>query len=250
MTGATSGLGKALAEEFLEGRNSLLVTGRREELLKLIAADYIKAGLQCELVAGDITDQSVRQQLIEKCEYEFGGMDCLVNNAGVGAMGRFDQADPQRLKKVFEVNVFAMMELTRLAIPLLKSANKSMIVNIGSVLGHRAVPLKSEYSASKFAVHGFSDALRAELALDKIDVLHVCPGTIDTEFFESAVEDATKRDWKAGGKMTPDYVAQKVIRAMERGKHELTLPSSAKMLVWLDRLFPTFANFLVAKFGQ
>src|SRR5204862_1887651 len=117
---------------------------------------------------------------------EFGGLDALVNNAGIGALGRFDQADEARLRQVMEVNFFAPAEFVREALPHLKAGNRPIVVNIGSVLGHRAVPEKSEYCASKFALHGFSDALRAELAPLGIDVLLVSPSTTTSEFFAAA----------------------------------------------------------------
>ena len=165
-------------------------------------------------------------------------------------MGNFESADPQRLRQIFEVNFFSVAQLTRTALPFLAQGDDPMIVNIGSVLGHRAVPLKSEYCASKFAVHGFSDALRAELTDSAIDVLHVCPATIDTEFFDAAVEDTTERNWKSASAMKPDFVAKKILLAMARRQHELILPFSAKILTWMDRILPTLANRLVARFGR
>ena len=93
----------------------------------------------------------------------YGGLDLLVNNAGIGAQGRFAEADPARLRQIMEVNFFAPAEMTRAALPLLKQGRRPMIVNIGSILGHRGIPGTSEYCASKFAVQGFSESLRAEL---------------------------------------------------------------------------------------
>ena len=119
---------------------------------------------------------------MEAVQQETGGLDLLVNNAGVGALGEFAEADPQRLRTVMEVNFFAPAELIRAAMPLLRAGEQPMIVNIGSVLGHRAVPLKSEYCASKFALHGFSDAVRAELADQGIDLLMVSPSTTQRSF--------------------------------------------------------------------
>ncbi len=250
LTGATSGLGLALSEVFRTPSNKLFLTGRRAEKLSELANEIDHLGHECEWLAGDIVDDTFRARLVKQCVDVFGGIDCLINNAGVGAMGRFEDANVVRMRKVFDVNFFAMAELTRMALPHLKQGVQPIIVNVGSVLGHRATPLKSEYCASKFAVHGFSDALRAELVKDAIDVLHVCPSTIDTPFFEAAIEDATARNWKSGPKMTPAFVARKIRRAMERGQPELILPWSAKAMVWLDRIMPRLANFLVAKFGQ
>ena len=101
---------------------------------------------------------------------------------------RLSQAGEERLRRVMEVNFFAPVELIRSAIPLLREGKRPLIVNISSVFGHRAVPRKSEYCASKFALHGFSDALRAELAREGIDVLLVSPSTTQSEFFDMVLE--------------------------------------------------------------
>ena len=174
----------------------------------------------------------------------------LINNAGIGAMGRFDDADDDRMRKVFDVNFFAITELTRLALPKLKLGNDALIVNMSSILAHRAAPLKSEYCASKFAIHGFSDSIRAELADDGIGLLLVSPSTTDSEFFDSAIEDQTGRNWKKRGSMPPDVVATKTIRAITKRKHEIILTHGGRFLVWLDRLVPGIANRIMARYGN
>ena len=192
----------------------------------------------------------MRRQLLETCQREFGGLDLLINNAGTTAMGPFAEAGPERLRQIFEVNFFALAEMTRESIPLLKAGGKPMIVNISSVLGHRAAPLKTEYCASKFAVHGFSDAIRAELVEYGIDLLLVSPSTTDSDFFEHAIEDSTHKNWKKSGAMPPAVVAQKTLRAIQKGRHEIILTAGGRFIVWLDRLIPSLANRMVAKFGQ
>ncbi|MEM8542324.1 MAG: SDR family NAD(P)-dependent oxidoreductase, partial [Pseudomonadota bacterium] len=119
-----------------------------------------------------------------------------------------------------------------------------------SVLGHRAVPLKSEYCASKFAIHGFSDAIRAELSRDGIDLLLVSPSTTDSEFFDAAIDDPTSKDWKKGGAMSPEIVASRTLRAIRKRRHEIILTFGGRILVWLDRMIPGIANRIIAKFGQ
>jgi len=199
---------------------------------------------------GDISDAGLQQTLITTCVDSFGGIDCVINNAGIGAIGRFDQADSERLRKVFDVNFFAVAELTRQCLPHLEQGNDSLIVNVGSVLGHRAAPLKSEYSASKFALHGFTDALRAELWSSSIDVLLASPSTINSPFFDACIDNDGGSNGKARSAMTPEYVAGKIIQAMVKRKHEIIIPFSGKLLVWLDRMIPSIANRLVARFGQ
>ena len=118
------------------------------------------------------------------------------------------------------------------------------------MLGHRGVPLKSEYCATKFAIHGLSDAVRAELTRDGIDLLLVSPSTTDSEFFDAAIDDPTKRDWKKGGAMSPEIVAARTIRGIKKRRHEIILTFGGRILVWLDRMIPGIANRIIAKFGQ
>ncbi|HMC11806.1 MAG TPA: SDR family NAD(P)-dependent oxidoreductase, partial [Pirellulaceae bacterium] len=164
----------------------------------------------------------------------------------IGALGRFDQADEARLRQVMEVNFFAPAEFIREALLHLKAGNRSIVVNIGSVLGHRAVPEKSEYCASKFALHGFSDSLRAELAPLGIDVLLVSPSTTTSEFFDVAAGQSSKPQGRFGA-MPAETVAQRTAAAIAAGKHEIILSASGKFLVWLDRLCPPLADWLITR---
>ncbi len=250
LTGASSGLGLELARELSAAGVRLVLNARRVDKLESLAKEISAAGGECFFVPGDISEPNVRSQLVEACVEQLGGIDCVLNNAGVGAMGRFDEASPERIRKVFEVNFFAATELTRICLPHLVAGNDSLVVNIGSVLGHRGAPLKSEYSASKFALHGFSDALRAELSKTGVGVLLVSPSTIDSGFFDASIEDKTGRNWVGRNAMSPEYVAGRVVRAMIGRRHEIILPFSGKVLVWLDRLLPGLANRLVARYGQ
>lgn len=250
ITGASSGIGWHLALQLAQYGCRMIVCARRKDRLDDLAAQVKSAGGACVVVAGDVCEPAIRQQLLEEASQHFGGVDILVNNAGIGAMGRFDEAGPERLRHIFEVNFFAMAELIRMALPTMKQGNDPVIVNMNSVLGHRATPLKSEYCASKFAVHGLSDAIRAELAADGIDLLLVSPSTTDSEFFDSAIEDETGKDWKKSGAMPPKTVAAKTIRAMQKRRHEIILTFGGRIIVWLDRIIPGIANRLVARFGQ
>lgn len=249
VTGASSGIGRHLAFQLAAAGALVCISGRREDRLSSLQSQISEAGGVCEFVIGDITQASVRTEILTRVQQVFGGLDILINNAGVGAMGTFADAQPDRLRKIFEVNFFAVAEMIRQSIPLLRNGQQPIIVNISSVLGHRGVPLKSEYCASKFALHGFSDAIRAELATDKIDVLLVSPSTTDSEFFEVAIEDKTNKNWKLRGAMSPERVAAKTIRAIRKGRHEIILTHGGRLLVWLDRIVPTLANRILARFG-
>ncbi len=250
ITGASSGIGWHLAIQLAAAGAKVVLCARRAERLTQLADQIRAAGGTAVAFPGDVADQQYRQQLIQRCEQDLGGLDILINNAGIGAMGRFDEATPERMRHIFEVNFFALAELIRISLPMLKRGNDPVIVNISSVLGHRGAPLKSEYSASKFAVHGFSDSIRAELSSDGVEVLLVSPSTTDSEFFDASIEDQTDKDWKKRGAMSPEIVASKTIRAIRKRRHEIILTFGGRILVWLDRLIPGLANRLMAKFGQ
>ena len=258
LTGASSGIGWHLALQLAQQGAHVIASARRtarlDELVETFKTNQdantsTKPGTIIP-VTGDVCDRDLQQQLIDTCDQQFGGVDLLINNAGIGAMGRFDNADADRMRKVFDVNFFAIAELTRLALPKLKLGNDALIVNMSSILAHRAAPLKSEYCASKFALHGFSDSIRAELAKDDVSLLLVSPSTTDSEFFDSAIEDQTGKNWKKRGSMPPDVVAAKTIRAIRKRKHEIILTHGGRFLVWLDRLVPGVANRIMARYGN
>lgn len=246
LTGASSGIGASLAKQLAAQGARVVITARRKEPLQALADQYPG---QVIAVPGDITDSIHRDRLLQVCRDEFGGLELLINNAGVGAMGPFADASPERLRRVFEVNFFASAELSRGCYPLLCAGRRPGVMNVSSVLAHRAVPLKSEYCASKFAVHGLSDALRAEWSRHGISVLLVSPSTTDSQFFDAAIEDTTKRKWKGKGAMSPDYVARRSIQAWLRNRQELIMPLTGKLLVWFDRMAPWLANRVIARFG-
>lgn len=247
LTGASSGIGRELACRLVEQGAQVIALARREDRLQQLAAEVNRPDRLNYLVA-DVTQPADRARVIDACRERFGGLDVLINNAGSGAIGPFANASEERLRRVMEVNFFAPVELIRLALPLLKSGQRPLIVNVGSVLGHRAVPQKSEYCASKFALHGFSDALRAELASDKVDVLLVSPSTTQTEFFASVEGNKQKPHGRLGAR-SADYVARSAIRAIRAGRHEVILSTGGRLLVWFDRLCPPLANRLVAWWG-
>lgn len=250
VTGASSGIGWQLALQLVAKNVNVVAVARRSDRLNELARSAKGLPGQLVTVAGDVTDATDRRKVLETCRDKLGGLDLLVNNAGTTAMGPFIDASPERLRQIFEVNFFALAEMTRESVPFLKNGEKPMIVNVSSVLGHRAAPLKTEYCASKFAVHGFSDAIRAELVQHGIDLLLVSPSTTDSDLFDEAIEDSTGKDWKKSGAMSPELVAKKTIIAIRKGRHEIILSAGGRFIVWLDRLIPPFANRIVAKFGQ
>lgn len=249
VTGASSGIGRALALELARHGANLVVTARREDRLRELAQAIEALGQRAVPVAGNITDPSVRQAIIDAARSALGGLDFLVNNAGVGAMGRFEHATPDRLRQIMEVNFFALAEMIRLALPLLRHGRRPIIVNVSSILGHRGVPHSSEYCASKFAVQGFSEALRAELAMYPIDVLVVSPGTTETEFFDRVLENTSQAQWPRHGAVSADYVARAVVQAMRRGRREVIPFFWGRVLCLLNRLAPGWMDRVMARYA-
>jgi short-subunit dehydrogenase len=250
LTGASSGIGRALALALARGGAKLVVVARRERPLDELAAEIEQLGGQAVVVRGDITDATVRQTLVERADTAFGGLDILINNAGVTAHGPFELASVERLRQIMEVNFFAAVELIRVAIPLLKRGRRPMVVNIGSILGHRAVPFNGEYCASKFALRGLSDALRAEFVPLGIDVLLVSPGSTDTELFDHLLEQHGELPWSPPRRVPPQHVAAATVRAIRRGRHEIVPSWRGQLLIWLDRLAPWLVNRLMARYGS
>jgi len=184
VTGASSGIGRALCVRLCQHGASVLATARREDRLQRLQTDCASLPGTLQIIAGDLTLDAHREGILQWVASQWGGLDVLVNNAGVGAIGRFDAAKQDRLRHVMEVDFFAPVELTRHCLPWLRKGNRPAILNVGSVLAHRAVPNKSEYCAAKFAMRGWSESLRVELAKEGIDVLMLSPSTTRSEFFE------------------------------------------------------------------
>src|SRR6516162_9838091 len=247
ITGASQGIGKALADLAARRGARVIAAARSLELLEELSVTVRGRGDQLEIVQADVTQADDRQRMLEAAVASYGGLDILVNNAGIGATGHFAEVSPDRLRKIMEVNFFALAETTRLFIPLLRMGNFPAIVNISSVAGKRGIPARSEYSASKFAVQGFSEALRAELDKDGVDVLLVNPGLTQTNFSQNMLESKArfKLDHLRG--MTSEQVAVAAIRALERGKNEITLSLQGKLLVWFTRVFPRFVGHMIRR---
>jgi short-subunit dehydrogenase len=247
ITGASQGIGRALATAAARRGARLMLVARSAELLKQLADELSQNSVEVEALVGDVTGSPDRKRIVEAAVERFGGLDVLINNAGIGATGHFCDASEDRLRKIMEVNFFALTELTRLAIPVLRGGVTPMIVNISSIAGKRGIPARTEYSASKFAVQGFTEALRAELVRFDIDVLSVCPGLTATNFSQNMLENKAKAPMDHLRSMTPEKVAEATLRAIEKGKHEIVLTRAGKILVWLSRFFPRLVDRLSAR---
>jgi short-subunit dehydrogenase len=248
LTGASSGIGRALAVELVRNGARLVLVARRREELEQLAHEIDPTGGHAQIVVGDITDHAVRRAAIDMAMHHWWGLDIVINNAGIGARGRFIEASPDRLRKIMEVNFFAPVELIRSALPQLQQGRKPIVVNIGSILGHRGIPRHTDYCASKFALRGLSESLRAELAPLGIDVLLVSPGRTETSFVDHSLARESAA-WDNEPAVTPAYVARKIARAIECGRHEIVVNYRGQLLVWLNRLSPRLVDRILARYG-
>jgi short-subunit dehydrogenase len=245
ITGASQGIGRALALEAARRGMKVLAAARSEQLLRELAEEARQNGYVLETVVADVTSPADRQRIVEAVRQKFGVLDVLINNAGVGATGHFCEASPERLRTIMEVNFFGTTETTRECLPLLFLGVTPAIVNISSIAGKRAFPARSDYSASKFAVQGFSEALRAELAKDGVDVIVVNPGLTRTNFSQNMLERKARMAVDHMRGMTAEAVAVATLRALEKGKAEVNLTLSGRLIVLFTRFLPRFVDWVV-----
>jgi short-subunit dehydrogenase len=247
ITGASQGIGRALALAAAGRGAKVLAAARSAPLLEELSRESRPAGGALETVQADVTSADDRRRMVEAAMRHFGGLDVLVNNAGIGATGHFAEAAPERLRDIMEVNFFGLTETTRVFLPLLRQGVTPAIMNISSILAKRAIPGRSEYSASKFAVQGFSEALRAELDKDGIDVLVVCPGLTQTNFSQNMIERNARMQLDHLRGMTSETVADEVLKSLERGRHDVNLTFQGRLLVFVSRFFPRLADSIARR---
>lgn len=252
LTGASSGIGWYLAAELVRAGAMVVVTARRADRLQKLRQSFGNPRKRLIAVPGDISDAVHRQRLIATTVEELGGIDIVINNAGVGAIGNFEDASPERLRTIFEVDFFAAAELTRLALPHLKRGQQPAVCVVSSVLGHRAVPGKSEYCAAKFAMRGWAESLRVELQPSGIDVLTISPSTTRSEFFGSLIETAGARNPGGNlfGSQTAESVAHSIFRALRGRRRDLILSPGGKAMVWLSQLAPRFMDRMLLRYAM
>ncbi|HEX4589051.1 MAG TPA: SDR family NAD(P)-dependent oxidoreductase [Gemmataceae bacterium] len=243
ITGASQGIGRALAIEAARRGAMVLATARGEAMLRELESE---SG-NIKTLRADVTSAEDRQAMADAMFRLFGGLDVLVNNAGIGATGHFGDATEDRLRHIFEVNFFGLAELTRICLPLLKKGNRPAVVNISSIVGKRGLPGRSEYSASKFAVQGLSEALRAEFSNHEIDVLVVNPGLTQTNFPKNMLERKSLLQVDHMRGMTAQQVAKATLAAMATGKDDVTLTTQGKLFVFASRFFPRLVDRIAAR---
>lgn len=241
ITGASGGLAQEMVK--LLPDDQLILLGRNKEKLSQLYRNHPHA----ELVEIDITDDQALQVLITELYQRYGKIDVLINNAGYGIFDEFDKISYQDIHQMFEVNTFALMNLSRLVGTLMKETRKGHIINIVSMAGLIATSKSSLYSATKFAAIGFSNALRLELMPHGVYVTTVNPGPIRTAFFDQADPDGSYLKSVDRFLLEPDDVAKKIIKTIGKNKREINLPLLLNLAHKFYTLFPKLADKLAGE---
>ena len=186
ITGASSGIGEETARRLVRGGAKIAISARRPDRLAALARELDPSGANILAVAGDVTSDADRRQLVTATLAKFGRIDGLVNNAGYGTRGPLEIVPVELIRKNFETNVFSLIALTQLVLPTMRAQGSGCIVNIGSVAGRIARPLSSIYDSTKHALEALTDGLRGELKPFGIRVTLIRPGFILTEFVDAA----------------------------------------------------------------
>jgi len=234
ITGASSGIGAALARQFArEGAHTVLVA-RRVERIEALAAELSAAGRRALAVAGDVTRDGDMERAVELACKEFGRLDVSVANAGILVRGRIVTLTLDDYRRQLETNTFGALRTVMASLPALRET-QGRIVLIGSLIGMVSIPGGTPYCMSKFALNGLSDGLCHELAPYGISVTHVMSGFVDTEIYTNVPLRRPPHKWIA---LTPDQAAREVVSAAYRRKRSLTLPWPTTMAIFLQRHFP------------
>jgi short-subunit dehydrogenase len=244
ITGASSGIGRSVAEQAVRSGARVVLTARSAETLDTLARQL---GDRAMAVPADVTSPDHRRRLLDTVVERLGGLDVLINNAGVGSFGHFAEGTEAVLRRVMEVNFFAPVELIRLAIPVLTRSTQPAVVNVASMCGRRGMPAWSEYSASKFGLCGFSEALRAELVRFGIDVVLVNPGMTRSSLRTNLLRNEGRYKFADDRGMDADRVAAGVLRAVVKNRSETVLGWDARWMLWVNRFFPRLVDYLLAR---
>ena len=207
ITGASSGIGAAMAKRFSDAGHPLLLLARRVEKLEALNLP----NTLCRAV--DVTNPDALQSAIQEAEEIYGPVDLMVNNAGVMLLGQIDTQDPAEWKKMFDVNVIGLLHGVQSVLSDMKVRKGGTILNISSIAGRKSFPNHAAYVGTKFAVSAMSENIREEVADDNVRVMTICPGVVGTELIDHTTDEQIKSDyadWREsiGGALEPDDIAR------------------------------------------
>jgi NAD(P)-dependent dehydrogenase (short-subunit alcohol dehydrogenase family) len=246
VTGATSGIGRETALAFARAGANVVVAGRRAERLQELVSQI---GAETALaVRTDVADQAQVADLIAQADQRFKRVDVLVNNAGVGAAARFDELSLDEFRRIMDINFWGAVYGCQAVLPLMRrQTGGGVIINVSSILGKRGMPFETAYCASKFALAGFSEALRTEVMADGIDVSTIFPGAVESEIWESA----TNRT----GLDVPDFMPKLPARDLARvivddarfPRPEIVMSLDAQVIDALNKVAPGVMDFFLGQ---
>lgn len=240
LTGATGGIGRHIALMLANKGAQLAIVGRDVGKLQALANEITNNGGKVKLIVADFeVDGTVRRVLAEATE-KLGGIDILINNAAILDFIQLQDQSAERIAQMIQTNVTAPIQLASALLPNFLARNQGHFVMIGSVFGSLGFPHYATYCASKFAIHGFSQALRRELVDTKIGVTYVAPRAVKTSMNDAATVAMLA---KSGTKLDdPEKVAAIVVKALENEKQEVFIGQPESFFAWLNGVLPTAVN--------
>jgi short-subunit dehydrogenase len=248
ITGASSGIGKALAFEFASRGSKIVLAARNLEKLNEIKAEIQSMGTEVLAVKTDVSKQEDCENLIQKTVEKFGGVDVLINNAGISMRALFVDLDLSVLKKLMDVNFWGTVYCTKFAMPYITQA-KGSVVGVISIAGYVGLPARTGYAASKYAIRGFLETLRVENRKTGVHVLVAAPGFTASNVRSAALtadgssQGETPRD--ESKMMSAEECARLIAKAVIKRKRELILTFlEGKFAVWLKKWFPSLLEKL------
>jgi short-subunit dehydrogenase len=249
VTGGTDGIGKALVEELLKHGAKVATCGRNNDKLYHLQSEHPSFPLHT--MVADVSNENDCRRFIETTIKFFGDIDILINNAGISMRAVLKEASIDVIRKVMEINFFGAVYCTKHALNSI-IARKGTIVGVSSIAGYRGLPGRNGYSASKFALQGWLEAIKTELAQDGVHVMWVCPGFTTSNIRHAALnkdgESLGESPMDEGAMMPADECARHILRAIQKKKRTLVLTFTGKRTVFMNKFFPGLADKMVQKF--
>jgi len=250
ITGASSGFGRGAAQKFAQEGANVVLAARRDNVLDEVAAECQRAGARALAIPTDVGDEEQMERLAELAVAEFGRFDVWVNNAGAGALGRFEDIPLEDHVKVIQTDLIGTLYGSYFAMRQFHLQNCGTLINISSVIGKVPAPYFSSYAAAKHGVVGLSAALRQELQEQKIDTIHVCtvmPTTFDTPFFEHAAQYTGKEASPIPPTYDPERVVDTIVKLATDPEDEVSVGTAAKIFNFAHHFFPGVVESMMAR---
>ena len=249
VTGGTDGIGKALVDALITMGAKVATCGRNHDKLYQLQSEHPSAYLHT--MVADVSKENDCRRFIETTIKFFGGIDILINNAGVSMRALLKETTTDVIQKVMDINFFGTVYCTKHALDAI-IARKGTIVGVSSIAGYRGLPGRSGYSASKFAVQGWLEAIKTELMADGVHVMWVCPGFTASNIRLAALNKEGgshgETPMDEGKMMTAEECAQHILKAVRKKRRTLVLTFTGKRTVFMQKFFPKLADKFVYKF--